>query len=124
MPTRAPTHKPPGWQPRAPWSHAKNSSARGYGTRWRKLRTYILAREPLCRACKNEGRTSAATHVDHVTPKANGGTDDVANLQPLCAPCHVAKSAREGGAGRRGGGGGGPAGGGRAPPKRGARRGG
>jgi 5-methylcytosine-specific restriction enzyme A len=103
LPTRAPTHKPPGWQPRAPWAHTQTSSARGYGSRWRKLRTFVLAREPLCRACAADGRTKAATHVDHVKPKAEGGTDAVANLQPLCSPCHAAKSAREGANGRRGG---------------------
>ena len=36
-----------------------------------------------------------AVQVDHVTPLAEGGSDDVANLQALCASCHAMKSAAE-----------------------------
>ncbi|NDD75230.1 MAG: HNH endonuclease [Gammaproteobacteria bacterium] len=34
-------------------------------------------------------------HADHITPLADGGAHSVANLQPLCAPCHTIKTARE-----------------------------
>ena len=34
-------------------------------------------------------------HADHVTPLADGGAHAVSNLQPLCAPCHTIKPARE-----------------------------
>ena len=34
-------------------------------------------------------------HADHITPLADGGTHSVSNLQPLCAPCHTIKTARE-----------------------------
>jgi 5-methylcytosine-specific restriction protein A len=37
-----------------------------------------------------------------VTPKAQGGTDDLVNLQPLCKQCHDAKTKREHGMGRSG----------------------
>jgi 5-methylcytosine-specific restriction protein A len=44
------------------------------------------------------GRVTVATEVDHVLPRSEGGTDDQANLQPICHPCHVAKTvARTGG---------------------------
>ncbi len=33
--------------------------------------------------------------VDHIIPKAHGGTDADSNLQSLCWPCHKAKTARE-----------------------------
>lgn len=33
-----------------------------------------------------------ATEVDHITPKAEGGTDDRSNLQGLCTDCHKAKT--------------------------------
>jgi hypothetical protein len=33
-----------------------------------------------------------ATEVDHILEVANGGTDDVENLQPLCNVCHKAKT--------------------------------
>ena len=34
-------------------------------------------------------------HADHVAPLADGGANDIANMQPLCAPCHTIKTARE-----------------------------
>lgn len=89
--------------PRKTWDHGgKTAHQRGYTARWQKLRLIILAREPLCRACTAQGRTRAATMVDHITPKARGGNDDEANLQPLCAECHDAKTRAENGAKPRG----------------------
>lgn len=38
---------------------------------------------------------TVANHVDHITPKADGGSDDDCNLQSLCAPCHEAKTKAE-----------------------------
>jgi 5-methylcytosine-specific restriction protein A len=37
-----------------------------------------------------------ATEVDHVIPRALGGTDDSSNLASLCTPCHRRKSLRDG----------------------------
>jgi 5-methylcytosine-specific restriction endonuclease McrA len=69
---------------------------RGYGTEWEHLRAQVLKRDGYqCQACRRAGRLTAATHVDHVVEKADGGTDDPANLQSLCRPCHDAKSAAE-----------------------------
>lgn len=70
---------------------------RGYGASWDRLRKIILAREPLCRTCKAQGRVTVANHVDHIKPKAQGGTDAEANLQPLCKACHDDKTTRENG---------------------------
>jgi 5-methylcytosine-specific restriction enzyme A len=67
----------------------------GYGTRWRKIRDYHIALEPLCRECLGKGKTVAASEVDHIVPRAQGGTDDDNNLQSLCKSCHSAKTARE-----------------------------
>jgi 5-methylcytosine-specific restriction endonuclease McrA len=36
-----------------------------------------------------------ATEVDHRLPKSQGGTDDDANLQSICSPCHKTKTATE-----------------------------
>lgn len=69
---------------------------RGYGWRWEKWRGAILADEPLCRACKAEGRVVLATDVDHIVPKSRGGTDVRSNLQPLCHECHSRKTMSEG----------------------------
>lgn len=94
MPSAPPKHRPAGWKPPVPWASTTTSStARGYGARWQKLRAKVLREEPLCRACKP--RVTAAVHVDHIVPKAKGGTDERSNLQPLCEPCHKAKTARD-----------------------------
>lgn len=109
MPSKPPTHRPSRTPGR---THATDrakrqdrergsSNARGYGYHWRKLRAVVLAEEPLCRACLARGRTTPAEHVDHITPKAEGGTDERTNLQALCRGCHSRKTATEdGGFGR------------------------
>ena len=48
--------------------------------------------EPLCRDCKDKGRTTASTVPDHITPLALGGTDDDDNIRCLCADCHDART--------------------------------
>jgi 5-methylcytosine-specific restriction enzyme A len=72
-----------------------SASARGYDARWRRLRAMVLAREPLCRLCRATGRVVEAVEVDHIVRKRAGGRDELDNLQPLCRPCHSAKTARE-----------------------------
>lgn len=58
----------------------------------RTLRPLILERdESRCRYC---GRTDGPLHIDHITPIARGGSNELANLQVLCAPCNRAKGAR------------------------------
>ena len=41
-------------------------------------------------ACKVCGKV--ASHLDHVIPRARGGTDSPSNLQPLCRSCHSTKT--------------------------------
>lgn len=70
--------------------------ARGYGSRWTKLRLVVLRRDKhLCQSCLDQGRVTPATDVDHIKRKADGGTDDLGNLQSLCRTCHHAKSDAE-----------------------------
>lgn len=45
--------------------------------------------------CQRAGVVREAKTVDHIIPKAHGGTDADNNLQSLCWPCHKAKTARE-----------------------------
>lgn len=69
---------------------------RGYGTAWDKLRRQVLQRDAgLCQVCARAGRVMRAHAVDHVVPKAAGGTDDQDNLQAICRPCHDAKTSEE-----------------------------
>lgn len=37
----------------------------------------------------------AGRHVDHITPKARGGSNRRSNLQLTCAPCNLSKGARD-----------------------------
>lgn len=57
-------------------------------SRWRKLRAYVLAREPLCRDCG-----AIATDVDH--DDGNPGNNQPDNLVPRCHACHSSKTMRE-----------------------------
>lgn len=76
--------------------HKTSRHARGYGTEWVKARDRILKRDAyMCQPCLTAGRPTPATQVDHIIPKAKGGTDDPDNLQAICTDCHDAKSARE-----------------------------
>ncbi|MEW8230368.1 MAG: HNH endonuclease signature motif containing protein [Candidatus Thiodiazotropha endolucinida] len=73
-----------------------NRHERGYGNAWEKLRQEILERDHfLCQPCLRKGQTTVARQVDHIRPKADGGTDDTDNLQSICISCHKAKTARE-----------------------------
>lgn len=77
----------------------RGSSARqGYGSRWRRAREIFLAAHPLCEACLCEGRTVAATVVDHIRPH-RGSPElfwDEDNWQALCKSCHDRKTVRDG----------------------------
>ncbi len=85
-----------------------SAAARGYGSRWRRVRLQYLARNPLCVRCGDEGRAVPATVVDHIVPHRGdfGLMWAPANYQALCVSCHNAKTAQEdGGFGNRGRGG-------------------
>ena len=82
----------------------ESSGQRGYGASWRKLRKQVLYNEGgLCRHCKEEGRLTPATDVDHID--GDTGNLEWENLQPLCRKHHNEKSRREQGSGWRGKGG-------------------
>lgn len=85
------------------WSKESRQS-RGYGAAWTKVRAEVLARDMgMCQVCKAEGRVTAGREVDHIVSKAKAGQmgwrddqiDDPKNLQTICHPCHLAKTARE-----------------------------
>lgn len=74
---------------------------RGYGSAWDRLRARILRRDAgICQPCLADGLVHQGTEVDHIIPKAQGGTDDDANLQTICTARHRAKTAAESAQGR------------------------
>src|SRR3546814_2674479 len=77
---------------------------RGYTRTWEKARLVHLREHPLCAMCARDGRTTAATVVDHVVP--HRGDDrlfwDRTNWQSLCKPHHDGEKRREEEAERRG----------------------
>ncbi len=95
MPTRPPTHHA---RPAIPPKPRLGSAARGYDAQWQVARIVFLAAQPLCVICEAEGRSTLATVVDHVIPHRGDPVVfwDEANWQPLCKPCHDAKTARGG----------------------------
>ena len=104
MPRRSPRHRPYGGQVPQHEPPVRNRQAdREYATNstyWLRLRAMVLAQSPLCVMCLAEGRTRAASHVDH--KDGNSRNNDLENLQGLCRPCHSSKTAREdGGFGNR-----------------------
>lgn len=72
------------------WSR-ESRHKRGYGWQWVKLRNQIMRRDShLCQPCISKGRVTPATEVHHIQAKADGGTDDPANLVAICPSCHDA----------------------------------
>jgi 5-methylcytosine-specific restriction protein A len=54
----------------------------------------LLRDQYTCQVCD---RVTDELEVDHITPLARGGSDDMSNLRAICVPCHKTKTAREGG---------------------------
>lgn len=87
-----------------------NTTERGYGHAWRKLRTFILERDHyLCQVSMAKGLVVQATEVDHRIGKAEWlalhgtlhGVDDPSNLQAISHEEHAAKTQAEAAAGLR-----------------------
>lgn len=77
-------------QPRHNWRRDRITRRTSNHTE-RRQRREILSREPICRVC----RKRRAVEVDHKLPVCLGGDDMPENLQPICRPCHLSKTARE-----------------------------
>ena len=86
-------------QTRPAWDGADerrgNPAQRGYDNKWRAARRSFLAENPLCAECMKEGRYTAATVVDHITPHRGDRALfwDRNNWQPLCGRHHAIKTA-------------------------------
>ena len=74
------------------WSKVSRHK-RGYGTAWDKLREQVMQRDTgLCHCPQCQGgtlRIRLAHEVDHIKPKAQGGTDDLSNLRAVNHECHL-----------------------------------
>jgi len=88
---------------REPWQRSALTPKRKAGRWLQRERAALFAREPLCRACAKQGRTSVAMIRDHIVPLFEGGKDTDANIQPLCFACSDAKTQAESRRGRFGG---------------------
>lgn len=90
----------PAHTPKRPaWENADENrgtaAQRGYDGKWRRAREGFLAAHPLCTDCLKEGRHTAATIVDHITPHRGDKRLfwDKNNWQPLCGRHHALKTA-------------------------------
>lgn len=62
------------------------------GKAWRKLRAWVLSRQPMCADCERRGLITFATEVDHVDNDPSN--NDPSNLVGLCKSCHSYKTQR------------------------------
>lgn len=77
-----------------PWA-GRGTFASRYGItrhRWDKLRLRTLARDG--GRCVDCGSTDDL-EADHVVPRAQGGSNQLANLATRCHNCHLAKTAAD-----------------------------
>jgi 5-methylcytosine-specific restriction protein A len=99
MPQRIPTHRPLRLRTaaRRDESGRPNAAQRGYcSAAWFKIRQVVLVRDAWqCQECGRVCADKREAHVDHVTPKARGGTDELGNLRTLCVRCHGRKTMQE-----------------------------
>lgn len=75
---------------RYPSRPRESAAARGWGAAWRKVSAAFLKENPDCEMCG-----APAVQAHHRVARADGGSDDWANLQALCLSCHSKVTARE-----------------------------
>lgn len=80
-------------QPKSRWGNGRG------GRPWTRLRLQVFTRDLFtCRHC-GQVFDSKDLECDHIINTAQGGTDDLQNLQTLCKPCHQTKTNLESQAG-------------------------
>jgi len=56
-----------------------------------EVRKYVFERDGYqCQGC-GEGPPTAKLTIDHISPLARGGTNDISNFQTLCSTCNSQK---------------------------------
>jgi 5-methylcytosine-specific restriction endonuclease McrA len=73
--------------------------------RYRALANAVIAAATTCAICGEPPRADDPFVVDHITPRAHGGTDDPTNLQATHRSCNARKGATPTTTNRYGGGG-------------------
>ena len=68
---------------RTPRPSKQNVSAK---VKWQVLRHHAFT-------CNHCGAQDRPMHVDHITPRARGGGNEIENLQALCDRCNMRKGA-------------------------------
>lgn len=60
---------------------------------WQRLRSYVLASNPICAVCRKD----VATECDHIVPLAENYNLrlTLSNLQGLCKSCHSKKTIQD-----------------------------
>ncbi len=60
-----------------------------------EVKKYVFDRNGYqCQSCHLIDLSGKKLQIDHIIPKAKGGTNDISNLQTLCAKCNREKSAK------------------------------
>ncbi|WP_299195732.1 HNH endonuclease signature motif containing protein [uncultured Amphritea sp.] len=78
-----------------PWTGGRAGRGRG-GRSWRKLREIVKSRaNGLCEEHLKRKFVVVGCICDHIIPTAEGGTDDLNNLQLLCQSCSDKKTHEE-----------------------------
>lgn len=73
------------------WGHRSLSEGYISGS----IRYEVLKRAKYrCELC-GAHETQAALHIDHIVPRAKGGSDDLSNFQALCMSCNTSKRDRD-----------------------------
>lgn len=65
---------------------------------WSRIRALVMVRDSRrCQLGIPGVCTIDATEVDHIRPRAVGGTDDLDNLRAVCRRCHISRGMSESG---------------------------
>jgi 5-methylcytosine-specific restriction protein A len=65
-----------------------SAAQRGYGAEWRRISARLIAAATHCAICGGEFTSADPATVDHITPKARGGTNDEQNLRVTHRSCN------------------------------------
>jgi len=100
MPSKPPRHKP---LPKASKVHTVAGTQTHYGKGrggrpWRRLREQVLRRDGYlcqCPLCQGDALPLLADEVDHIIPLAQGGSNEMDNLQAMNHLHHRIKTRKE-----------------------------